>query len=145
MNMIGAPKHVKKALAAGADIICAQGFYSYVENLFSILKAFVVSGGEGGGHTGDVPTSVLIPAVVDLCKGRRSALTGQQVSKRVLTHWRSDVDVCVDCGSGCWRYLRWPRSGSSVVVWCAGGVGGHALCVRQGGWRAAASSSTSSL
>jgi len=61
MNMIGAPKHVKKALAAGADIICAQG-------------------GEGGGHTGDVPTSVLIPAVVDLCKGRRSALTGQQIA-----------------------------------------------------------------
>eukprot|EP01052_Picozoa_sp_SAG31_P056444 SAG31_NODE_16168_length_720_cov_1.109501_1_plen_145_part_10 len=25
MNMIGAPKHVKKALAAGVDIICAQG------------------------------------------------------------------------------------------------------------------------
>ena len=25
MNMIGAPKHVKYALAAGVDIICAQG------------------------------------------------------------------------------------------------------------------------
>jgi len=33
MNMIGHPKHVKKALDAGVDIICAQG-------------------GEGGGHTG---------------------------------------------------------------------------------------------
>lgn len=31
--MIGHPKHVAKALQAGADIICAQG-------------------GEGGGHTG---------------------------------------------------------------------------------------------
>ena len=50
MNMIGAPKHVAKALAVGVDIICAQG-------------------GEGGGHTGDVPTSVLIPKVVDLCRG----------------------------------------------------------------------------
>jgi hypothetical protein len=38
-------------------------------------------GGEGGGHTGDVPTSVLIPAVVDLCKGRRSALTGREVTR----------------------------------------------------------------
>ena len=56
MNMIGAPKHVEKALAAGADIICAQG-------------------GEGGGHTGDVATSILIPAVVDLCRGRKSELT----------------------------------------------------------------------
>ncbi|KAJ3192786.1 hypothetical protein HK101_005960 [Irineochytrium annulatum] len=60
MNMIGAPKHVGKALAAGVDIICAQG-------------------GEGGGHTGDVPTSVLIPKVVDLCKGHKSPLTGQPV------------------------------------------------------------------
>lgn len=41
MNMIGHPKHIAKALAAGVDIICAQG-------------------GEGGGHTGDVPFSVSI-------------------------------------------------------------------------------------
>ena len=44
MNMIGAPKHVVKALEAGVDIICAQG-------------------GEGGGHTGEIPTSILIPKV----------------------------------------------------------------------------------
>jgi len=60
MNMIGAPKHVKKALAAGVDIICAQG-------------------GEGGGHTGDVATSVLIPKVVDLCRSAKSPLTGGPV------------------------------------------------------------------
>ncbi|KAF3913484.1 hypothetical protein AA313_de0207589 [Arthrobotrys entomopaga] len=60
MNMIGHPKHVKKCLDAGCDIICAQG-------------------GEGGGHTGDVPTSILIPTVVELCKGKKSELTGQDV------------------------------------------------------------------
>ncbi|KAJ3327034.1 hypothetical protein HDU76_012418 [Blyttiomyces sp. JEL0837] len=60
MNMIGAPKHVQKAIDAGCDIICAQG-------------------GEGGGHTGDVPTSVLIPKVVDLCRGHKSPLTGEPV------------------------------------------------------------------
>ncbi|KAK4130218.1 NPD-domain-containing protein [Trichocladium antarcticum] len=60
MNMIGHPKHVKKCLALGVDIICAQG-------------------GEGGGHTGDVPTTVLIPAVVDACKGHKSPLTGRPV------------------------------------------------------------------
>jgi len=60
MNMIGHPKHVKKCLEIGADIICAQG-------------------GEGGGHTGDVPTSILIPTVVDLVKGHKSPLTGGQV------------------------------------------------------------------
>lgn len=60
MNMIGHPKHVKKCLDLGVDIICAQG-------------------GEGGGHTGDVPTTVLIPAVVELVKGKTSPMTGQPV------------------------------------------------------------------
>tara|TARA_B100000795_G_C22750584_1_gene419248 strand:- start:215 stop:1306 length:1092 start_codon:yes stop_codon:yes gene_type:complete len=57
MNMIGSTRHVAKALAAGMDIVCAQGT-------------------EGGGHTGDTATSVLIPQVVDLCKGKKSELTG---------------------------------------------------------------------
>ncbi|RAK71092.1 nitronate monooxygenase [Aspergillus fijiensis CBS 313.89] len=60
MNMIGHPKHVQKALDAGADIICAQG-------------------GEGGGHTGNVPTTILIPTVAKLCQGRKSPLTGKPV------------------------------------------------------------------
>ncbi|KAJ3100236.1 hypothetical protein HDU97_002420 [Phlyctochytrium planicorne] len=60
MNVVGAPKHVSKAIDAGCDIICCQG-------------------GEGGGHTGDVPTSILTPKVVDLCKGRKSELTGGPV------------------------------------------------------------------
>lgn len=60
MNMVGHPKHVSKALAQGVDIICAQG-------------------GEGGGHTGDTPFSVLIPAVVDICKGKKSPLTGEDI------------------------------------------------------------------
>ncbi|KAJ3340357.1 hypothetical protein HDU93_007082 [Gonapodya sp. JEL0774] len=60
MNMIGAPKHAIKALEVGVDIICAQG-------------------GEGGGHTGEIATSILIPKVVDIVKGRKSPLTGRQV------------------------------------------------------------------
>lgn len=60
MNMIGHPKHVQKALDVGVDIICAQG-------------------GEGGGHTGDVPTTVLIPAVAKLVEGKKSPLTGQPI------------------------------------------------------------------
>lgn len=47
-------------LIAGVDIICAQG-------------------GEGGGHTGDTPFSVLIPACVDMCKNVKSPLTGKPV------------------------------------------------------------------
>lgn len=59
-NMIGHPKHVKGALEAGVDVIIPQG-------------------GEGGGHTGDVPTSILIPHVVELVKGKKSPLTGKPV------------------------------------------------------------------
>ncbi|KAJ4294850.1 hypothetical protein N0V88_005087 [Collariella sp. IMI 366227] len=60
MNMIGHPKHVKKCLELGVDIICAQG-------------------GEGGGHTGDIATTILIPAVVEAVKGHKSPLTGGPV------------------------------------------------------------------
>ncbi|KAL2266977.1 hypothetical protein VTJ83DRAFT_4254 [Remersonia thermophila] len=60
MNMIGHPKHVKKCLDLGVDIICAQG-------------------GEGGGHTGDIATTILIPAVVQAVKGHKSPLTGKPV------------------------------------------------------------------
>ena len=45
MNMVGSPKHVVKALAAGVDAVCAQGT-------------------EAGGHTGDIATTVLIPQVI---------------------------------------------------------------------------------
>jgi len=57
MNMIGAVKHVDKCLEVGVDIICAQG-------------------GEGGGHTGDTPTSILLPMVVEAVQGKKSTLTG---------------------------------------------------------------------
>ncbi|KAJ8462064.1 hypothetical protein ONZ45_g18068 [Pleurotus djamor] len=60
MNMVGHPKHVAKALAQGVDLICAQA-------------------GEGGGHTGDIPASILIPACVDAVKGHKSPLTGKPV------------------------------------------------------------------
>ncbi|KXL51055.1 MAG: hypothetical protein FE78DRAFT_136603, partial [Acidomyces sp. 'richmondensis'] len=36
-------------------------------------------GGEGGGHTGDVPTSILIPTVAAMCKGKTSPMTGKPV------------------------------------------------------------------
>src|SRR5574341_687201 len=45
----GAPKHVQKAEQLGAD-------------------AVIVQGGEGGGHTGTIPTSLLVSASVDLVR-----------------------------------------------------------------------------
>jgi NAD(P)H-dependent flavin oxidoreductase YrpB (nitropropane dioxygenase family) len=46
---VGAARHAQKAVQLGADIIIAQG-------------------GEGGGHTGSVATSILVPQVVDTVK-----------------------------------------------------------------------------
>lgn len=45
MPTVGALKHAVKAIELGADIITIQG-------------------GEGGGHTGNVPTSILLPQVL---------------------------------------------------------------------------------
>lgn len=67
MNMVGHPKHAAKALAAGVDLVCAQGT-------------------EGGGHTGPVAGTVLVPAVVDVAqavaKQRATAPTGPDRTKR---------------------------------------------------------------
>lgn len=45
MPTIGAPRHARKVAELGADGVIAQG-------------------AEGGGHTGQIPTSLLVPAVV---------------------------------------------------------------------------------
>lgn len=59
MNMVGHPKHAKKALDFGVDIVCPQG-------------------SEGGGHTGSIATSILTPAVVDIARNYHpSLLRGQ--------------------------------------------------------------------
>jgi NAD(P)H-dependent flavin oxidoreductase YrpB (nitropropane dioxygenase family) len=47
---IGAKRHAEKVLAWGVDAVLVQG-------------------GEGGGHTGSVPTSLLLPQVVDAVDG----------------------------------------------------------------------------
>lgn len=46
MPTIGAPRHAEKVAEWGVDAVICQG-------------------GEGGGHTGAIPTSLLVPAVVD--------------------------------------------------------------------------------
>lgn len=45
ISLVGAPKHAKRALAAGADILVAQGY-------------------EAGAHTGDIGTFALVPQIV---------------------------------------------------------------------------------
>ena len=46
MPSVGAPRHAEKVAAWGADVVMIQG-------------------GEGGGHTGPVPTTLLLPTVLD--------------------------------------------------------------------------------
>ena len=48
---IGAKRHAEKVLEWGVDAVLVQG-------------------GEGGGHTGSVPTTILLPQVVDAVHGR---------------------------------------------------------------------------
>ena len=50
MPSIGAKRHAEKVLGWGVDAVLVQG-------------------GEGGGHTGSVPTSLLLPQVVDAVNG----------------------------------------------------------------------------
>jgi NAD(P)H-dependent flavin oxidoreductase YrpB (nitropropane dioxygenase family) len=49
MPTVGARRHAEKMASIGCDLLIAQG-------------------GEGGGHTGDIPTSLLLPDVVDAVK-----------------------------------------------------------------------------
>jgi len=51
MPTVGLPKHAIKAVELGADAVTVQG-------------------GEGGGHTGAIPTTLLIPQVVDAVSAR---------------------------------------------------------------------------
>lgn len=46
MPTVGALKHAQKAIELGANVVTVQG-------------------GEGGGHTGKIPTTILLPQVVD--------------------------------------------------------------------------------
>ncbi|GAO16493.1 uncharacterized protein UV8b_06980 [Ustilaginoidea virens] len=57
MNMVGHPKHAVKALDRGVDMVCGQGT-------------------EGGGHTGDVASSVLMPAIADVARRYRPPMLG---------------------------------------------------------------------
>lgn len=102
MNMVGHPKHAHKALKAGVDIVCPQG-------------------GEGGGHTGDIANSILIPAVVDVAKQYKSPLTGEPamvVAAGGIHDGRGLASSLMQGAYGVWvgtRFLATDEGGSSKI------------------------------
>jgi NAD(P)H-dependent flavin oxidoreductase YrpB (nitropropane dioxygenase family) len=112
MNMIGHPKHIKKCLDLGVDMICAQG-------------------GEGGGHTGDVPTSVFIPAAVKMVEGYKSPLTGEQVlivAAGGMYNGQSLAAMLTFGAAGVWVGTRFILSDE------AGAPKAHQEAVKTAGW-----------
>lgn len=118
MNMVGHPKHARKALDAGVDLVCAQG-------------------GEGGGHTGDIASSVLIPAVADIARRYRPALLARKlgrpdqtallVAAGGISRGRSLAAALMQGATGVWvgtRFVACAEAGCSeehkrAVVGCA--------------------------
>ena len=99
MNMVGHPKHALNAAKLGADLVCAQG-------------------GEAGGHTGDIPTMILIPAVCEAVKGIKSPFTGEQcqvIAAGGLYNGNSLAAALMLGASGVWigtRFILSEESGS---------------------------------
>ena len=96
MNMVGHPRHAVKALDLGVDLICAQG-------------------GEGGGHTGAVASSVLIPAVVDVARRYRPAFLGgrqpaQVVAAGGIASGRGLAAALMQGATGAWVGTRFVAS-----------------------------------
>ncbi len=60
--LCGKPAHAVRQLAAGVQVIVAQGT-------------------EAGGHTGEISTMVLLPQVVDVCAGRVPVLAAGGISR----------------------------------------------------------------
>jgi len=100
MNMVGAPKHAEYALKAGVDIVCPQG-------------------GEGGGHTGEIANSILIPSVVDVARRYKSPLTGETamvVAAGRIYNGRSLASSLMQGAQGVWvgtRFVAAEESGAS--------------------------------
>ncbi|KAI1462382.1 2-nitropropane dioxygenase-like protein [Annulohypoxylon moriforme] len=95
MNMVGHPRHAKKALDLGVDLVCAQG-------------------GEGGGHTGDIASSILIPAVADVAKNYKPPMlkgkTALVVAAGGINDGRSLAASLMQGASGVWVGTRFVAS-----------------------------------
>jgi len=70
------PELIAQAKQAGMVVVCSIGARRHAEKVAGWgADAVIVQGGEGGGHTGQVPTTLLLPQVVDAV-GDRLAVVG---------------------------------------------------------------------
>ena len=71
------PDQVAKLNDAGVVTIVTVGAKRHAEKVAALgVKAVIAQGGEGGGHTGTVPTSLLLPDVVDGVQGSDVVVLG---------------------------------------------------------------------
>ncbi|KAI1376430.1 2-nitropropane dioxygenase-like protein [Hypoxylon crocopeplum] len=95
MNMVGHPRHAVKALDLGVDMVCAQG-------------------GEGGGHTGDIASSILIPAVADVARRYKPPMlkgsTALVVAAGGINDGRSLAASLMQGAAGVWVGTRFVAS-----------------------------------
>lgn len=72
VSFAGAPSKevVARLNGGGITSIVTVGAKRHAEKMIGIgVKALIAQGGEGGGHTGSTPTTLLLPAVVDAAAG----------------------------------------------------------------------------
>lgn len=100
MNMIGHPKHVAKCVEAGVDILGAQG-------------------SEGGGHTGNIPTGILVTSVAKLVRGVKSKFTDvdvQVVAAGGIVHGENLAAAIMMGASGVWMGTRFLLAKEATVA-----------------------------
>lgn len=71
------PDQVQRLSDAGVTTIVTVGAKRHAEKMVGIgVSAVIAQGGEGGGHTGTIPTTLLLPQVVDACAGSDVVVLG---------------------------------------------------------------------
>jgi len=87
-------------------------------------------GGEGGGHTGDVPTSILIPTVAAMCRGKKapSGKDVQVIAAGGLYNGQSLASALMLGASGVWIGTRF------ILAEEAGAPKAHQEAVRSAGF-----------
>ncbi|KAL5606617.1 hypothetical protein BROUX41_003015 [Berkeleyomyces rouxiae] len=94
-TMAGHPKHARKALERGVDIIAAQG-------------------AEAGGHTGDIGTAVLLPSIIDVAQEFYPPLLGGKpaivVAAGGIVDGRGLASALIQGAAGAWMGTRFIAS-----------------------------------